>query len=209
VGVPQKKEESVMRGETKSLHRRWAACRRIGLFVILLPLCVPAVPAAEQGYVDGLSTYPLRDEPQFSAEPTERLPVGQELTILETSEGWVKVRIGNRTGWMSSSVVGKEAPANIRLGPLQNRLRETESSMGKIEGENLKLLEENAELTSRVTSQAEDLEKVLQATSASRNAQKLRLIALGGGLVIFGWLAGYALAATVHRRKSAKKYIID
>ena len=179
------------------------------LFLVLLPLFAPLLPAAEQGYVEGLSTYPLRDEPQFSAEPTMRLPVGQQLTILEEQQGWVRVRIGDRAGWMPTSVVGNEAPANLRLGPLQDRMRQMESGMANLEAENKQLKDENTDLANRVTSQAEDLEDVRRATSKTRNAQKLRLIALGGGLVIFGWITGYALAAAVHRPGSKKKYIID
>jgi hypothetical protein len=110
---------------------------------------------------------------------------------------------------MPTSVVGKEAPANLRLGPLQDRMREMTTGLGRLEGENKNLKKENAELAERVSSQAGDLEKVRQATSSTRNAQKLRLIALGGGLVIFGWITGYALASAVHRPGSKKKYIID
>lgn len=182
---------------------RWAP-------LLLLPLALAATaPAAEQGFVEGLSTYPLREEPQFSAEPAMRLPVGQELTILEEQQGWVRVRVGDRAGWMPTSVVGKEAPANLRLGPLQDRMREMESGIAKLERENRDLKEENAGLAESVSTQADDLEKVRRATSSTRNAQKLRLIALGGGLVIFGWITGYALAAAVHRPGSKKKYIID
>jgi hypothetical protein len=152
----------------------------------------------------------LREEPQFSAEPAMRLPVGQELTILEEQQGWVKVRVGDREGWMPVSVVGNEAPANLRLGPLQERMRELETGIGRLENENRELKAENSELGEKVSSQAEDLESVRRATSRSRNMEKLKYIALGGGLVIFGWITGYALASAVHRPGgSKKKYIID
>ena len=178
------------------------------LFLLLqLP---PSAQSAEQGYVEGLSTYPLREEPQFSAEPAMRLPVGQKLTILEEQQGWVKVRVGDRNGWMPTSVVGKEAPANLRLGPLQERMRELETGIGRLEDENRELKAENDELGKRVSSQAEDLEDVRRATSRARNMEKLKHIALGGGLVIFGWITGYALASAVHKPGGAKKkYIID
>ena len=39
-----------------------------------------------------------------------------------------------------------------------------------------------------------------------KNYQKLSGIALGGGLVVFGWAAGYALASA-SRRKTAKYHI--
>jgi hypothetical protein len=163
----------------------------MALVYALLLLLPVAAAAAEQGYVEGLSTYPLREEPQFSAEPAMRLPVGQELT-------------------MPVSVVGNEAPANLRHGPLQERMRELETGIGRLENENRELKAENSELGEKVSSQAEDLESVRRATSRSRNMEKLKYIALGGGLVIFGWITGYALASAVHRPGgSKKKYIID
>jgi hypothetical protein len=182
----------------------WAA-----VFLALL-LGSPVAPlAAEAGFVAGLASYPLRDSPQFSAPAAARLPVGTGLTILERKDGWVSVRAGEKSGWMPNSVVGGKAPAVVQLEPLQERARAAEARVGKLSRENDGFKERNEGLAERVATLEEELEEVRGLASGTRSSRRLQGMALGGGLVLFGWVTGYALASRSGQSRSKGRLIID
>jgi hypothetical protein len=178
------------------------------LFWALLCASLPAA-AAESGFVTGLNTYPLRENPQFSDPPAARLPVGTKLTLLERREGWVHVKAGEKTGWMPNSVIGKEAPPAVRIGPLRERMKETESRLGRLVEENNGLQGRNESLSERVTLLEEELASSRSVVSRARNSKMFQGVALGGGLVIFGWITGYALASRSGRKRMHGKLVID
>jgi len=178
--------------------------------LLTIILVFPSAPvAAEKAFVAGLQTYPLRDTPQFSAPAATRLPVGTGLTVLERRDGWVSVRAGEDTGWMPDSVVGEKAPAVVRLEPLQERAGAAEARVGKLSRENDGFKERNESLAGRVASLEADLEEARGLASGARRSRRLQGMALGGGLVLFGWVTGYALASRSGQARSKGKLIID
>lgn len=181
-----------------------------GAIVLLgaLQFCTPLPAAAETGYVTGLQTYPLRDTPQFSSPAVERLPVGEKVTIVEEREGWIKVQSAKGAGWMPESVIGQEAPPALQLGPLQKRNREIESSLGTLAKEKNALLDENGILVEKVRTLEGEIEEARSSDSWARAFRRFGGMALGGGLVIFGWITGYALAAISRRKGTKPKYRI-
>lgn len=165
--------------------------------------------AAERGFIAGLESYPLRDTPQFSAPAAARLPVGTGLTILERKDGWVSVKVGEQSGWMPDSVIGEKAPAVVQLEPLQERAKAAEARVGKLSRENDGFKERNESLAERAVSLEAELEEARELSSGARNSRRLQGMALGGGLVLFGWITGYALASRSGRSKSKGKLIIE
>jgi hypothetical protein len=179
------------------------------VLMALLPGSPAVSLAAETGFVAGLESYPLRDTPQFSAPAAARLPVGTGLTILERKDGWVSVRAGEKSGWMPNSVVGGKEPAVVQIEPLQERARSAEARVGKLSRENDGFKERNEGLAERVASLEEDLEEARGLASGARGSRRLQGMALGGGLVLFGWVTGYALASRSGQSRSKGRLIID
>jgi hypothetical protein len=174
-------------------------------------MALAAAPAvsAETGYVVGLNTYPLREAPQFADPAVARIKVGEKVAILERQTGWFNVRVGEKTGWMPESVVGLDPPPAVQVGPLRRKAEEMEGNLTRLVRENNTLKDENEKLLSRVTDLGEDVEKYRKKVAGARNYQRLSAIALGGGLVIFGWVAGFALASSSRRREKKGKYRFD
>ncbi len=202
--VAEKPEECysprVERGNEKLLF--------LGVAALLL-FCGSPLSAAEGGYVVGLSTYPLRETPEFSSPAVARLPVGEKVTILEEREGWTLVKAKERSGWMPDSVIGRESPPALKLGPLQERVKKMDSRLSGLVEENKSLQQENVTLSEQAGALEKELEKARSRAAGARNLQRFSGVALGGGLVIFGWITGYALAATSRRRGAKQKYRID
>lgn len=186
------------------------AFRKVSLFglVALLALFSTAF-AAESGYVVGLGSYPLRGNPQFSSPSIGRVRVGERVNIVERGSGWVRIEVGEKTGWVLESIVGRKPPAALQLGPLRARLKDLEVNLGEQLEENEVLREDSARLAERVAVLEKDLKKSQKIVAESRSYQRLWGIALGGGLVIFGWIAGYSLAALSRRRGSKRKYHLE
>lgn len=196
-------------GAAEGRRRRAAGVSSAAFLALALVAAHSSAGAAEEGYISGLGSYPLRDTPQFSAEPASRLETGTKIAILEQQAGWIKVRSGNQTGWMPESVIGRQAPPSVQLGPLKSRVEQMESNLNTLVRENNMLKDENVALNEKVSSLRESLEKSRRSADRTRNLQRTWDIALGGGLVIFGWIAGYALAAASRRKGSTRKYVID
>lgn len=176
--------------------------------LLLASLIAPLPLNAQNAYITGLQKYPLRDTPEFSAPATTRIAAGAGVRILERKAGWVMIKAGERTGWMPETVIGAEIPATVQLGPIRERMSSLEEDLERVAGENAGLREENRALAERAGTLEGELAKIRRAANSAQSHQKFWGVALGGGLVIFGWLAGYALA-TVSRRQSTKhKYKI-
>ena len=179
---------------------------------LLLTILLGAFPqhaAAEKGFVSGLQTYPLRDTPQFSAIAAARLSVGTQLEVMERKEGWVRVRAGEKAGWMPDSVVGKKAPAVVRLAPLQERAEEAEARLKRLARDNEGFNERNASLEERVAALQEELDEARELASGARSSRRLQGMAIGGAFILFGWVTGYALASRSGQAKSKGRLIID
>jgi len=189
-----------------------AGCRRIsipaGMTLALVLLAAAPAGSADTGYVVGLSTYPIREQPQFSDPAVVRISVGKKVTILEKQTGWFRVRAGERTGWMPESVIGLKAPATVQVGPLRRKAEEMEGNLTRLVRENNTLKDENEKLLARATDLEEGVEMYRKKIAGARNYQRLSAIALGGGFVIFGWVAGFALAVA-SRKKARGKYRFD
>lgn len=182
--------------------------RLFGISLALLLFMTPPL-AAETGYVVGLSVYPLRDTPQFSSPAVARLPVGEKVTIVEEQSGWIKVRTGKITGWMPESVIGRKSPPSIQLEPLRQRVKELDGTVDRLKEENSTLREDNEGLSKRADSLGSELEGARTTASSARSYQRFWGVALGGGLVIFGWITGFALASISRRRGTKQKYRFD
>jgi len=182
--------------------------RLFGISLVLLLFSTQPL-AAETGYVVGLSVYPLRDTPQFSSPAIARLLVGEKVTIVEEESGWIKVRTRKITGWMPESVIGRKSPPSVQLEPLRQRVKELDGSVDRLKEENSTLREDNERLSKRLDSLGSELEGAKSSAISARSYQRFWGVALGGGLVIFGWITGFALASISRRRGTKQKYRID
>jgi hypothetical protein len=88
---------------------------------------------------------------------------------------------------------------------MQERLAVLETSVTALETEKTALAEENARLAARVGEIEAAYDKSKKEVANVRSAGHFREIALGGGLVIIGWLAGFA----VRRRSGSGRYQIE
>lgn len=168
-------------------------------------LLIPRRVAAEEAYIIEMGGYTLRGAPKVTAAVAGRVKVGDKVFVTGRTSGWVQVETVDQKGWLSESAVGSELPASIRLGPIQERVSGLEVSLRNLEEEKKNLQEENVRLGSRVGELEKSYERARKEVADARASGRFREIALGGGLVIIGWLAGYAL----RRRGGSSRYRME
>jgi uncharacterized protein YgiM (DUF1202 family) len=167
-------------------------------------LLLPATLVAEDAYIVEMDGFSLRSEPKPGSPTTGRIKIGEKVVVTSRATGWVQVEKGELKGWLSESAVKNEPPASLRLGPMQERLAALESTASDLETEKKGLAEENARLATRVGELETACDKAKKEVAEVRSAGHFREIALGGALVIIGWLAGFAV-----RRRSGGRYQIE
>lgn len=178
---------------------------RLPALCLVALLLLPVVVAAEEAFIVEMEGYTLRSAPKVSGLASGRVKVGTRVLVTGRTSGWVQVEAGDQKGWLSESAVGSELPASVRLGPVQERVAALETNLQTLEAEKKGLQEENARLGSRVGELEQSFARAKKEAVDARATGRFREMALGGGLVILGWLAGYAL----RRRGGSSRYRIQ
>lgn len=178
------------------------------LAICVLALSPPATILAEEVYVVEMTSYALRDAPKSSAKIIGRVRVGQKVAAPAREGGWVLLDTGEHRGWIPESGVGAEEPALARVGPLEERVAALESERATLASESRSLREERGRASSRVAALESELAQVRGDKASSRTMARVTAMALGGALVIVGWIAGWAFASR-GRSRGGTRYRLD
>ena len=85
--------------------------RTVSTLVLLLALASTAALAAEKRWVSSDGTT-LKKEASISSEDVAQLPVGSELSVLESGGRWIRVQAADgREGWVYAGRVSDAAPS--------------------------------------------------------------------------------------------------
>ncbi|MEJ2181491.1 MAG: TIGR04211 family SH3 domain-containing protein [Gammaproteobacteria bacterium] len=100
---------------------------------------------AETGYVSDTLRVGLRPAPDSHAAPSGVIKTGMRLEVLESSNGYVRVKTeDDQEGWVRDTYIVNKPPAMITLQALQQR-------HGTLEGK-LKTLQENNQVLQEANS---------------------------------------------------------
>jgi uncharacterized protein YgiM (DUF1202 family) len=143
------------------------------LFGISL-LLFSATTLAETAYISDTLRVGVRPAPDNQAAPIGVVKTGMRLELLETREGFVRIKTENEVeGWIRDSYVVKTPPAMIKLPKMQQRLGALESEFKNLEENNLVLQEANRVLNARIDQLSTERSQLqlaqARATLASRD----------------------------------------
>jgi SH3 domain protein len=98
-----------------------------------LLLLVPVIYAENIVYITEKLEIPLRSDQDFDSSIQKMLVTGTKMTLLERSEkGWVKVKVGNLTGWVTSHYITNDEPAHKKLLLLEDKYEQLTKKHFKI-----------------------------------------------------------------------------
>lgn len=76
----------------------------------------PAAPTAPKAYVSDRLNLGLYAQPDPAASPIKSLPSGMQVEILETRDGFARIRmVDGSEGWARAEFITTEAPAKVQL----------------------------------------------------------------------------------------------
>ncbi len=103
-------------------------------FALLLTLLVLVAPPLQAAFVTDKLLAGLYSQPDASSQPTKVLTSGTPLEILETKDGFSKVRLGdNSEGWIENQFINKEKPARVMLLQLQAKNSQLQKKLNRAE----------------------------------------------------------------------------
>jgi len=186
--------------------RRNLLAAGLAALLALAPAAAPAAP--EDAWIVEIDSYTMRAAPKTGSKVVGRARLGEKVRVLGRDDGWAEIETGEGRGWVIDSAVGREAPAVSLVGPLQDRVGGLEASVASLEAERDTLRADNTALEARVGELEEALERARRDAASARGSGRFREMALGGGLVVLGWIAGFAFAALRRRRAAGTRYTI-
>ena len=113
--------------------------------------CFCGIALAETAYVSDTLRVGVRPAPDSQAAPIGVVKTGMRLNVLETSNGFVRIKTENDLqGWVRENYVVKTPPAMIKIKTLQQRQGSLEVELKTLEENNQVLQEANRVLNTRV-----------------------------------------------------------
>ena len=113
--------------------------------------CFSGNALAETAYVSDTLRVGVRPAPDSQAAPIGVVKTGMRLNVLETSNGFVRIKTENDLqGWVRENYVVKTPPAMIKIKTLQQRQGTLEGKLKTLEENNQVLQEANRVLNTKV-----------------------------------------------------------
>lgn len=113
--------------------------------------CFAGVSLAETAYVSDTLRIGVRPIPDNEAAPIGVVKTGMRLDVLETSNGYVRIKTENELeGWVRENYIVKTPPAMIKIKTLQQQQGGLQGKLKTLEENNQVLQEANRVLNTRV-----------------------------------------------------------
>lgn len=140
---------------------------RIALFLLLVFTCGVAT-AADTVYINDMLRVGVRSEPNSSEAPLAIVTSGAQVTVLEHSDGYMRIRTADGVeGWINDSYTTTEVPPRQQLAEMtkeRDQLRseldklksgsanaaQLSDELGKLQQRNAELQQANEQLNARV-----------------------------------------------------------
>lgn len=127
----------------------------------------------------------VRKEPTTESDIIGMLPLGEELLVMDDTEGWIKVDVEEGVGWVSKDYV------SIHGEFVQAESREEEAARLAKEAEERRKAREAA--AAAAAAKAAEAKKAAQAAQATQNSQNAESYTVGEGSEMGVAVAEYAL----------------
>lgn len=136
--------------------------KRIIIFITLL-LSLTTSAFAEKRYVTDRILLGIHTEADETSELITSVPSGTELEVLETIEGFIKIKLDDGTeGWVSEGFVMKQTPSTRKYDVLAHQYEQTTQELDKLKIEfekNRRELQVRRDQVSNATTTIKELKK--------------------------------------------------
>jgi SH3 domain protein len=165
-----------------------------------------ASPAlAERAWIKDELRINLRTGPGVQFRIVGRLKTGDTVEILETGEGWTKVRLAELgDGWIPEGYLQPTPPARLRLDQSEDQTQDLRDRVEELSRKNTELTGENATLAGRDGDQQEQISRLTRENMELRAGARWPHWITGAGILAAGMLLGLIVRAGAGRRSRTR-----
>lgn len=171
----------------------------------LAMLLLAATAAAEPAWVRGGIRLNVRTEPGTQYRILGVITTGDEITILDRSEEWTKIRAADgMEGWIPRGYLQPDPPANLTLDRMKQENEELKIRVELLTTEMQQLRDLRKQLGDDSATQQAEIERLTIAHQRARSGVRHREWLTGGALLGGGMIAGALLRRGSGRRPSPR-----
>jgi SH3 domain protein len=160
---------------------------------------------AERAWIKDELRINLRTGPGVQFRIVGRLKTGDTVDILETGEGWTKVRIAELgDGWIPEGYLQPTPPARLRLDQSEGQSQDLRDRVEELSRKTTELTSENATLSSRDGDQQEQISRLTRENMELRAGARWPHWITGAGILAAGMLLGLIVRAAAGRRNRTR-----
>jgi SH3 domain protein len=160
---------------------------------------------AERAWIKDELRINLRTGPGVQFRIVGRLKTGDTVDILETGEGWTKVRIAELgDGWIPEGYLQPTPPARLRLDQSEGQSQDLRDRVEELSRKTTELTSANATLSSRDGDQQEQISRLTRENMELRAGARWPHWITGAGILAAGMLLGVIVRAAAGRRNRTR-----
>jgi SH3 domain protein len=142
----------------------------------------------------------LRTGPSNGHRILSEIHTGDKVEVLELGDGWTRVRIGDREGWIPEGYLQDQPPAAELLSDAQKKASELGGQLAALEAQTARLNGENKTLSERDGTQREEIESLTRENLELKAGARWPELFAGATILAFGMLIGWVMHSVVARR---------
>jgi SH3 domain protein len=179
------------------------SARLAGLCLAVLLFALPA--SSERAWIKDELRINLRTGPGVQFRIVGRLKTGDAVEVLETGEGWTKIRLAELgDGWIPEGYLQPTPPARLRLDESEGQAQDLRERVDELTAKTTELEGENATLAGRDTEQQSQISRLTKENMKLRAGARWPHYITGAGILTAGILLGLILRASSGRRNRAR-----
>lgn len=165
-----------------------------------------AAPAlAEQAWIRAEIRLNLRTGPDPTYRILATLQTGDEVGILERTEGWTRIKAADgKQGWIPAGYLQPTAPPTIRLAQLEQQVIELRGQLETVTAEREQLQESNTQLTQTDAQQQQRMTELDRENERLKGGQRWPEWITGAGVLCVGMLLGMLWTRSSGRRSGPR-----
>lgn len=184
--------------------RRGVPTRVVGRLLLLLSLTTPG--ASKAAWVREEVRVKFREGAPANSLVIGVVKTGDEVTILERGEGWIRIRRGDgREGFIPNGFLQSDVPAAVRLEHVEAKLAQITGKVEEAAKQQERLRAENTELERRDAERESAIERLTAENRELQAEERWPYLITGAGILGFGMIIGAVVQALIGGRRNRRR----
>jgi SH3 domain protein len=173
---------------------------------LLLLLSLTTAGTAKAAWVREEVRVKLREGAPANSLVIGVVKTGDEVTILERGEGWIRIRTGDgREGFIPNGFLQSDVPAAVRLERVEAKLAQITGKTEEGTKQQARLRAENTALKQRDADRESAIERLSAENLELQAGERWPYLITGAGILGFGMIIGAVVQALIGGRRNRRR----